>query len=1077
MSLTPEQQKAAYAPGSVSVTAGAGTGKTHMLAERYLHHLKSGYSPLEIVAVTFTRKASVELRSRIRQTVAAGAPDQFDWLAELEAAQINTFHALADRICREHPEAANVPADFRSLDKLEGALWQAEQLAIALDQFPQDLYTRVPYSLMQDAMRAFLSDPISAEAALKRRQKDWLPALKNLRRQALENLLSHSSWQEARHVLETCAGSAGDKLEGMRQTAIEAIATIENGNDQETDWENKLFSALTVISGLKINCGSQKNWESKDLFDSVKESIEALREQVKKALGAKLITLQTTEIDESNEQLIPVLQTAFEQVRSHLSQAKRQQRVLDFNDLEVHALTALSQKSVRDYYAQRWHIFLIDEFQDTNPIQGKFLELLTQDAILTLVGDEKQSIYGFRRADVQVFRDWCDRLQQSGGQSVSLTQSFRTHQPLIQDMNALFAPVLGNLHQSLEATRQAPHSAPHLEIFAVTPDAEPKPNISQCRSIEAQHIADLVKRLLDEQVQVWDKPTRSHRPIQPGDIAVLSRTWEPLELYGQAIENRGIPILQAGGGNLLETREAQDGFALLQFLADPSDDLPLVALLRSPFFAVSDRTLLTLSQMPNAKTWWQRLKQWQSLKQGDDPAIAPIVDILHQLLREREAEPPTRLLQLADRLTGYTAVIANLPGCDRRMADWHGFIERIRQLEAGMADVLVVVRRLQQWVIHKVSIPRPALAAGNAVSLMTIHAAKGLEWSVVIVPDLTRQPGGISSPVCFDPDLGVSLKLEDEAGEKQKSALYILLEQQQKQREREEAKRLLYVALTRARDRLILTAAQPSGNGLKLLQPGLEGQFPIQPIPFDVDQLLPFAPVSSPIPGLPNVLLTNPIHSGGLELPVTALTTYARCPKQFRLQYIDGHPGLKVSSSNAVTQLGSAQIGSLTHKALERGISSFDELQKHAHAMPPEGVQEALSLAEQFRRSPMYAAVRTGKWEQPLQVRLDCLTFNGQADLVGDDFVLDIKTDRDLHPQEHRFQLWAYATATQKNTAHIAYLRHDTLHTFTPNDLQDIAQEAKQCVGAIAKSHYTPTPSAQACRYCAYLEICEHGSL
>ena len=142
MSLTTEQQTAAYAKTSVAVTAGAGTGKTHMLAERYLYYLRENdFSPLEIVAVTFTEKAAKELRSRIRALVAQKLPERTDLLAELEAAQISTLHALASRICREHPNEAEVPPDFSILDELEGELWLSECIEAALAQLPARLYS------------------------------------------------------------------------------------------------------------------------------------------------------------------------------------------------------------------------------------------------------------------------------------------------------------------------------------------------------------------------------------------------------------------------------------------------------------------------------------------------------------------------------------------------------------------------------------------------------------------------------------------------------------------------------------------------------------------------------------------------------------------------------------------------------------------------------------------------------------------------------------------------------------------------------------------------------------------------
>lgn len=628
--------------------------------------------------------------------------------------------------------------------------------------------------------------------------------------------------------------------------------------------------------------------------------------------------------------------------------------------------------------------------------------------------------------------------------------------------------MLRELHQPLDAARtDAPHAAPHLEFFAVTPDESlnPQPTLEQCRQVEAHHIAGLIEHMVKTPLHVWDKATRSHRAIQPGDIAVLSRTWDPLDLYGQAIEHRGIPIVQAGGGSLLDTREAKDAIALLQFLADPRDDLALVAVLRSPFFAISDRTLATLSQGSDAPTWWQRLNT------SDDPAIGPIVPILSRLLRERTAEPPTRLLQLADRWTGYTAVIANLPGGDRRMADWQGLIEVIRPLELGIANVMVVVRRLQRLMARSVSLPRPALAAGNAVSLMTIHAAKGLEWPVVIVPDLTRKPGSSSPTVRLDPSLGVALMWTGETGEAQKSALYSLLDHQQAQRDQAEAKRLLYVAFTRARDRLIVTAPKPSGSGLTLLEPGFDEHCAVQPIPFKPERLMPLEPVVPPVRPIAGGVLIAPVHADDLDLPVTALTTYARCPHQFQRNYIDGHPGFTLGISQQA-----AAIGSLTHRALAQNLSSLEELQPYTTGLTPEQVQEALHLAEQFRRSPMYATVRQGSWETALHLNLGSLRLNGAADLVGDDFVLDIKTDREMHPDDHRFQLWAYATATQKSTAHIAYLRHNRLYTFSASALQSITHEAHQIAEAIAQGHYTPTPSPQVCTYCPYQEICDAAS-
>ena len=170
--------------------------------------------------------------------------------------------------------------------------------------------------------------------------------------------------------------------------------------------------------------------------------------------------------DERLASALPVLRDAFGQARAFLAQAKRRSRVLDFADLEVHALRALEHEEVRDYYRERWRAFLVDEFQDTNPVQAELLDLLTQGAKLTVVGDEKQSIYGFRRADVEVFRRFRERILSEGGEEVVLATSFRGHSELVRVLNAVFSSVLGEMRQDLEAHREEPpHEAPHVRAL------------------------------------------------------------------------------------------------------------------------------------------------------------------------------------------------------------------------------------------------------------------------------------------------------------------------------------------------------------------------------------------------------------------------------------------------------------------------------------------------------------------------------------------------------------------------------------------------------------------------------------
>lgn len=1064
MGLTEQQQRAAQSPGSVAVTAGAGTGKTHMLSERYLYFLQKDISPLQMVTVTFTKKVATELRSRIRQTIAQQMSDRLDLQADLEAAQISTFHALAARICREHPDKANVPPDFTVQDEINGPIWFVETFADALAQMPRQLYETIPFSLMRDVLQALLTDPLMAMEALQRDRTDWLPTLKSMRYQALEDLLKAGDWQSGKDILNTYA-APGDKLNIYRLEALEAIASLEQGHDLDV--------ALEALAALKINVGSKKHWGAKETLMEVKDAIRSLRDLAQDALKAGLIILEPNGYDDQTEAILPMVQEAFAWTWDFLQKAKYQQRLLNFNDLEVHALKALDDPEVQYYYTQRWRVFLIDEFQDTNSVQGQLLEKLTTNATLTIVGDVKQSIYGFRRADVRVFQDWQARIHEND-QPVELSLSFRTHRLLMAQLNKVFSPILGNLHQPLDAQRnEALEPAPGIQFYTVIVDDEQKAdkaldtNVESCRRVEAQKIADLVQEMLTVPIQVQDKFSDKLRDIRPEDIVILSRTWGPLELYGNEIAARNIPILQTGGGSLLETREAKDAWAILRFLADPTDNLALAAILRSPFFAVSDRTLYTSAQSLPPKTSW-----WKHLQTSNDRTLTRAQKILKELLVARRTEAPTRLLQLSDRLTGYTAVIANLPSSNRRMADWTGFLELVRSLELGSFDVLAVIRRIKRIQLGDVQIPRSPLAGGNAVNLMTIHSSKGLEWPVVILSDLSHKSSNDSPTVRFNPSLGVAIKLEDDEGERQKSALFTLLEQRKKTDDHNESKRLLYVALTRARDHLILTSASPSGGSLDILQAGLENWLTPTPVLFKPTQVKTVAPLSPALKSLPTQILAYIYGAGFSELPITALSDYALCPLRFKFRFVDGHPGYREGDGASDSAM---EIGKLAHKALELGIRHFDILKKHASDLTDEQVKDALFCAERFHQAEAFAPYRKNAlhWEHPVSLTLNNLTFNGVVDLIGADFVLDFKTDQTINPVHHQFQLWAYSKATAKQNAYLAYLRHDHLHTFDTTALDALEDKGNSLVKSLASGDFDPLPDNDRCRICPYSEICE----
>lgn len=848
--LRPDQRRAVEARRGVAVVAGAGTGKTHMLAHRFLKHVTDGLDPLEIVAVTFTDRAAAELRSRIRSLLHLSLPSGSRARLTVEAAQVSTMHALAQRICREFPEQAGVAPDFTILDDLEGGLWLSDRIERALGSVPAAVFEAMPYQSVRAALSRLLSDPTMADAAFARPVEEWPAMVAAARAEALALLTGSAAWREAADIVRVTAGAGGDRRESTRREALTGLALVGRG---------EVAAGLAIIASLSLVGGSKKAFAEGD-FTRLGEALKVLREAVRGALTTGLVNLELSEADERLAGLLPHLLRAYQDVRARLESEKRARRVLDFSDLEVHALRALADAEVVAHYQSRWRALLVDEFQDTNAVQAQILDALADTMTVTVVGDEKQSIYGFRGAKAEVFELYRSRIVARGGEEVVLSESFRSHGGLLHDLNTTFAPLLAERHQQLVAVRTAtPGAGPFTSLLVVTGGgAKAARQLTEARALGAA-----IKHLVDEGTPVHDKATGALRPVRYSDIAVLARGWQALGVYGEVLPALGVPAVHTGGGNLMAMREVKDGINLLRALSEPSDDVALAALLRSPFFAVDDVTLYGLAARRGAvqgvatpsvavhgggEDRRTRVSLWEALVAEQlerDDVLGRARETIAELLTRRGSLAPSALLRAADSLTGHSAVLAGLPGGRRRLADYDGFVELVRRLEVGSEDLFTVWRRLRLLLAAEVEVRRPDLAAEGAVTLLTIHSSKGLEWPVVAVADLERRDPSQREPVFFDPAVGVAVRLDDGA-DSVEPALYRLLRAQAAVREEREARRLLYVALTRARDHLMLSAAGDRGGALDILEPGLQSagvdrlviihdpslaSYPVQPLP------------------------------------------------------------------------------------------------------------------------------------------------------------------------------------------------------------------------------------------------------
>ena len=1077
--LTPEQQVAIKARTSVAIRAGAGTGKTFTLTQRYLHHIiHDGLRPLEVVAVTFTEQAAEELRSRIRLALEQKHIEE-QKLYELDAAPIGTLHSLAARICRNFPEEAGVPAQFRVRDEVEGVMYWATLIDQVLDQLGERFYEHLSPSDWRGILQELLAHPYEVKQAL---QHSWTPDRKKqlvkawwqrFRQVIIERLRAPIATLQQAEVLDP-----RDKWVEMRERVLQAWHQILHASELPV-------APLRALLHIDLRGGSQKAWRGGTVTKKeIKEAFNAIREQVAQwwnelisaDLAKKYSDKEVAEWLKSwtaDDQVLAQLQEQVRQVYQILEtlRLKRMhaERALTFNDLEVHALQALQDEKVRTYYHQRWRAILVDEFQDTSHIQGALLQALVQDGDIryTIVGDEKQSIYGFRGADVQVFTRAQEHIQQERkGNSISLRTSFRMHQKLTASINHIFSHVFGDTYEALEASREQDREFP-VQCYVLDED-EDMTRWERVR-IEGRWIASEIQRLLHEE-KIADKQTHQLRPVQYGDIAILARAWQVLDEIELFLQEAGIPTINVGGGNLLETKAGRDVRALLHFLADPTHDLALVTLLRSPFFGVSDPELVTFAQQINkGVSWWQAMQEATELPAALKSAQTILAPYIHHY---RYVERPLALVQRLNETTGYRAILANLPAGRRQEADWVGMLDFIQRYEQqGVQDVFTLVRWLKELEGGKMEIPRPLIQAQDAVSLMTIHAAKGLEWPVVFMARLARRIPGTFSKLYVSPEWGVACwgeYLDEES--KDRLVLIRFLREEYLDRERDERKRLAYVGATRARDQLYLTRVGTSKDGLwKELECAL-GQAGV------LERKLPrleesSRPIRPPVYPEPTLKVLDSLQVVLTSLSVTALVDFAQCPRKGFLLHIEGHPGTHVSAGWA------RQIGRLVHEAICRDVYSYEALQKLAPEVPDHVIQEAFELIKRFVQAPVYQEVRQQirEKEYPVVWRGGSLLYRGRIDALGDDFLVDFKTDQEMAPAHHALQLWVYQQATQRKAVYIAYLRHDVLYRLSQEELEEAACTFKRVESKILNGDREPAPHPLFCAYCPFLDICREG--
>jgi len=543
---------------------------------------------------------------------------------------------------------------------------------------------------------------------------------------------------------------------------------------------------------------------------------------------------------------------ALTRIDERLKEEKQKLSALDFDDLELKALALLERSEVLTRAAERYKFFLVDEFQDTNGLQRQLLERLAlpkslrNSANLFIVGDRKQSVYGFRGADVDVFRDMTATLVASGGGLKPLRLNFRSQPPLIGFFNYLFERLfqpgegitpqeleeLGYVaHEPSEAKRELRDEGPLVELMVTTKasgdDNDPKAELNS-RELDAEQLALRI-------IALTRTTSETGAPnFKYNDIALLFRAMTHVQIYESAFRRANIPYQTVLGRGFYERPEITDLIQLLRFLDNKTDELALAAVLRSPLCGISDNALLALRCGPwlaeadsgdplrhftQTRSLFQALRKHREIAfiSDDEHELLDLAaNLIKRLIARRHHYSIGELLRFAVEQSEYMTVIAATFDGPQRLANVQRLFTLAARFErSGTHLIRDFVRYVEEFeAIGSRESEGQIDEAANAVRLMTIHQAKGLEFPVVIIPDLQRSAKPLDNWFLLDRHHGLTLKVPDGRGKLVAGCTFNNFDQRHALREQFESMRLLYVAATRAQDRLILSGTTTQFDNL-----------------------------------------------------------------------------------------------------------------------------------------------------------------------------------------------------------------------------------------------------------------------
>ncbi|MFI5241959.1 MAG: UvrD-helicase domain-containing protein, partial [Gemmatimonadales bacterium] len=915
--------------------------------------------PDRILAITFTRRAAAEMKERaIRIFEASG---ETALRRATEAAYISTIHGFAERILRERPFDARIDPAFTVITEYEQKLWIEDALHTMyertdLREFAQRLGKSFEggwsiFTLVREVAR-LMREGSSAS----RREADMIGDGDRTVALALAR------------ARETVAVAEREMLAHMR--AVEPLLDDAEFTSKKAMYDQSRLYLDAVRTCLCSNsCGAvpAECWTATRFTGQIEEGQrEAVKELVHaiKRVHAKATFNDWPAQEALERELLPLkraIYSAAAEVDRSYAEHKRAIGALDFHDLQLRAAALLAgNPAVRAEYAERFRHILLDESQDTDELQFQIVESLRTPAnTLFMVGDPKQAIYEFRGANPDVFLGAMSKLPHAD--QLQLAENFRSRPEIVAMINGVGHALLPAHFAEIDA--RADYAGEWLDapavstIYSVQQQSSDDPRkfepLSAARPREAAAVAEELARLLHDHARARDPEKRelTWTTISPKHIAILFRTRTAIPYFERALADRGIPYVTASGQGFYERAEVLDCVMMLRAIAQPLDDLALAAILRSPFVGATDADLWRL----RAPVAGNALPMWIALQ-----TYAPLADFRTAFasLRTRvRGLPAAEALDDAIRTFVYEASLAAHQDGPAMLGNLAKLRRQLREMGSASAlEAFAELQRSRELLTEESTAP----LVGNAddvVVLTTIHQAKGLEWPVVCLPNL--QSGKRGNALQFSPRHGALLCAAlDEAGNEVRPMSLAPIIEEMKERAEAEDRRLLYVALTRARERLILSACvkesvaeakewTPDGKSftpLAFLQASAadalasEGERECEGYRSKVTYVRepvvartmygdgkPLAATwSPPLGDAAHQAAQLPVVATPLSLKVTELLEYRRCPQVYRFsQSLDirehARHRASIRAGGAAESLPSpVELGTRVHALLER---------------------------------------------------------------------------------------------------------------------------------------------------------------